>query len=165
MKLDVTINGIEESIEILDQAPSYGFRLGQSAERAVEIRMPEPGVYSVLMDGRSYDAHVEEHPGRLVVAVDGFRFEIAVRDPRRLTRGAGRRAGVGVETIVSPMPGKVVRVLVAPGDVVETGQGMVVVEAMKMQNEMKAPRAGRVLSVAAKEGATVTAGEALATLE
>ena len=63
------------------------------------------------------------------------------------------------------MPGKVVRVLVAPGDAVETGQGLVVVEAMKMQNEMKAARAGRVLSVAAREGATVTAGEVLATVE
>jgi len=63
------------------------------------------------------------------------------------------------------MPGKVVRVLVAPGDSVEAGQGIAVVEAMKMQNEMKAARAGKVLSVPAKEGATVAAGEVLATIE
>jgi biotin carboxyl carrier protein len=63
------------------------------------------------------------------------------------------------------MPGKVVRVLVAPGDSVEAGQGVAVVEAMKMQNEMKASRAGKVLSVPAKEGATVAAGEVLATIE
>ncbi|MBZ5578441.1 MAG: hypothetical protein LAP40_17905 [Acidobacteriia bacterium] len=62
------------------------------------------------------------------------------------------------------MPGKVVRVLVVPGDAVEAGQGLMVVEAMKMQNEMKASRAGRVLTVSAKEGATVTAGEVLATI-
>jgi biotin carboxyl carrier protein len=63
------------------------------------------------------------------------------------------------------MPGKVVRVLAAPGDEVVAGQGIVVVEAMKMQNELKANRTGRVLSVAAKEGATVNAGELLATIE
>jgi biotin carboxyl carrier protein len=62
------------------------------------------------------------------------------------------------------MPGKVVRVLVAVGDAVEAGQGIVVVEAMKMQNEMKAPRAGKVIAIAAKTGATVTAGEVLATV-
>ena len=63
------------------------------------------------------------------------------------------------------MPGKVVRVLVAPGDAVEAGQGLIVVEAMKMQNEMKASRAGRVAAVPAKEGATVAAGDVLATIE
>jgi biotin carboxyl carrier protein len=62
------------------------------------------------------------------------------------------------------MPGKVVRVLVSPGDTVEAGQGLLVVEAMKMQNEMKASRAGKVRSIAAKEGATVVAGEVLATI-
>jgi biotin carboxyl carrier protein len=63
------------------------------------------------------------------------------------------------------MPGKVVRVLVTVGDAVEPGQGIVVVEAMKMQNELKAPRAGKVTGIAAKVGATVTAGEVLATIE
>jgi biotin carboxyl carrier protein len=62
------------------------------------------------------------------------------------------------------MPGKVVRVLVAAGDVVEAGQGLLVVEAMKMQNEIKAPRSGQVISLTAREGATVAAGEPLATI-
>jgi biotin carboxyl carrier protein len=62
------------------------------------------------------------------------------------------------------MPGKVVRVLVAVGDEVAAGQGLLVVEAMKMQNEMKAPRPGKVLSLSAAEGSTVTAGEVLATI-
>ena len=100
----------------------------------------------------------------MVVVIDGFRFEIDVRDPRRFRRSAGGRGGEGVQTIVAPMPGKVVRVLVAPGDSVEAGQGLMVVEAMKMQNEMKAARAGSVLSVSAREGATVAAGEVLATI-
>jgi biotin carboxyl carrier protein len=117
------------------------------------------------MDGRSYDARVEEAAGGLVVVIGGYRFEIEVRDPRRWSRKSGGRGGEGVETVLAPMPGKVVRVLVAPGDAVAPGQGIVVVEAMKMQNEMQASRAGRVVTVPAKEGATVAAGEVLATIE
>jgi biotin carboxyl carrier protein len=63
------------------------------------------------------------------------------------------------------MPGKVVRVLVAQGDLVEAGQGIAVVEAMKMQNELKAPRGGRIASLSTHEGATVAAGEVLAVIE
>jgi biotin carboxyl carrier protein len=117
------------------------------------------------MDGRSYEARVEEHPGLLVVVIDGYRFEIDVRDPRRLRRGASGRGAAGVQTISAPMPGKVVRVLVMAGDVVEAGQGLLVVEAMKMQNEIKAQRAGKVLTVSAREGETVAPGESLATIE
>ncbi|HSB13592.1 MAG TPA: acetyl-CoA carboxylase biotin carboxyl carrier protein subunit, partial [Bryobacteraceae bacterium] len=65
----------------------------------------------------------------------------------------------------APMPGKVVRVLAAEGDLVEAGQGLLVVEAMKMQNEVKAPKAGRVAALAAREGGTVAAGDVLAVIE
>jgi len=165
MKLLLTINGAKGAIELLAPAPDCRFRLDGGGERAAQVEMPEPGVYSILMDGRSYDAHVEETPGGLVVTIDGFRFEIDARDPRRFTRRSAGRGGEGVQTVTAPMPGKVVRVLVAPGEAVEAGQGLLVVEAMKMQNEMKAPRAGKVLSVSTREGATVKAGEALAVIE
>jgi len=116
------------------------------------------------MEGRCYDARVEETAAGLVVVIDGFRFEIEVRDPRRWSRKTGTHGGEGVQTLAAPMPGKVVRVLAAPGDMVEAGQGILVVEAMKMQNEMRAARAGRILGVTVKEGATVAAGEILATI-
>jgi len=164
MKLLLTINGAEDHIDILSPGPACRFQLGETAERPAQVETPEPGVYSVLLDGRSYDAYVEETPNGLVVVIDGYHFEIEVRDPRRWSRKTGGRGGEGIQTIVSPMPGKVVRVLVAQGDAVEAGQGLVVVEAMKMQNEMKAPRAGKVLTLSAKEGATVTAGEVLVTI-
>jgi len=164
MKLALTINGAEHAIDLLAPAPACRFQLGDSPERSAQVEMPEPGVYSVLMDGRSYDAYVEETPNGLVVSLQGYHFEIEARDPRRWSRKAAGSGGEGVETIASSMPGKVVRVLVAVGDTVEAGQGIAVVEAMKMQNEMKARRAGKVLSVAAKEGATVRAGEILATI-
>jgi biotin carboxyl carrier protein len=164
MKLDLTIDGVDGSIEILQAAPSCRFKLADGQERTAEVELAEPCVYSVLMNGRSYDVRVEETPGALAVVIDGFRFEIEVRDPRRFSRKSAGRGGEGVQTILAPMPGKVVRVLVAAGDAVEPGQGLLVVEAMKMQNEMKAGRAGTVLTVTAREGATVTAGEALVTL-
>jgi biotin carboxyl carrier protein len=165
MKLTLNSGGGEQSIEIQSAAPIYRFRLGDAEERKANVEIPEAGVYSVLLDGRMYDARVEETPAGLVVVIDGYRFEMEVRDPRRWSRKDAARGSEGVQTVAAPMPGKVVRVLVAPGDPVAAGQGLVVVEAMKMQNEMKASRAGRILSVAVKEGATVAAGEILAMIE
>jgi biotin carboxyl carrier protein len=164
MKLLLHSEGGEQPIEIAPSAPIYRFRLGDTAERIANVEMPEPCVYSVLLDGRMYDARVEETPAGLVIVIDGYRFEMEVRDPRRWSRKDAARGGDGVQTVVAPMPGKVVRLLVAPGDEVKAGQGLLVVEAMKMQNEMKAARAGKILSVTVKEGATVTAGEVLATI-
>jgi biotin carboxyl carrier protein len=165
MKLELKIDGVDQPIELLRNGPACRFRLGDALEFTAHVETPEPGMYSVLLDGLSYDTSVEETPSGLVVVVDGHRFEIEVRDPRRWTRGSGGAGAEGLQTVLAPMPGKVVRVLIAPGDAVETGQGLIVVEAMKMQNELKAARGGRVLSVAAKEGATVAAGETLATIE
>ncbi len=165
MKLELKIDGVDQFIELLGNGPDCRFRFGDAPERAAHVETPEPGMYSVLLDGLSFDTSVEETPTGLVVVLDGFRFEIEVRDPRRWTHGACAAGAKGLQTVLAPMPGKVVRVLVAPGDAVETGQGLIVVEAMKMQNEMKATRAGRVLSVTVKEGATVSAGEILATIE
>jgi biotin carboxyl carrier protein len=105
---------------------------------------------------------VEPTAEGLVVVVNGTRLEVAVRDPRRWSARSGGQAADGVQSLLAPMPGKVVRVLARPGDMVEAGQGILVVEAMKMQNEMKAGRAGRVLSIAVQEGATVKADEVLA---
>jgi biotin carboxyl carrier protein len=165
MKLSLTINGAENTIEILAGAPRCRFRIGEEPEREAHVEAPEPGVYSVLMDGRSYDAHIEQTPaGAVVVVIDGYRFEIEARDPRRWTAKRGGRRGEGVARVTAPMPGKIVRVLVSVGDTVEPGRGLLVVEAMKMQNEIKAPRAGTVLAIAAREGATVAAGEVLATI-
>ena len=164
MKLNLKVNGAARQIEIVAPAPTCRFRLDEGAERTADVAAPAPGLYSILLDGRSYDVQVERTPQHFVVVLRGHRFEIEVHDPRRWSSQSAGRHGEDVETIAAPMPGKVVRVLVAPGDAVEAGQGVLVVEAMKMQNEMKATRAGRVVSVIAKEGATVAAGEVLATI-
>src|SRR3954453_6698747 len=115
MKLSMKIDGAEGQVEILAPAPDCRFRLGDEPERRADVAVPEPGVYSVLMDGRSYEARVEEGGNGLVVVIDGRRFEIEVRDPRRFTRKSGEMAD-GVQTVAAPMPGKIVRVLAAIGD-------------------------------------------------
>jgi biotin carboxyl carrier protein len=129
------------------------------------IEAVEPGVYSVLVDGRSYEARVEESDSCVVVFIDGHRFEVEIRDPRRWSRQSGKPVVEGRLNVTAPMPGKIVRLLVVEGDTVESGQGLLVMEAMKMQNEMKAPKAGRVVSISAREGATVAAGDVLAAIE
>ena len=121
----------------------------------------EPGVYSILVDGASYDVRVVAGQ----VTVGKRRFDYDIDDPRQWKGSDGAAGGAGRAVIVAPMPGKVVRVLVAVGDQVEAGAGIVVVEAMKMQNELKAPRSGRVSAIQAQENDSVVAGATLAVIE
>lgn len=126
----------------------------------------EPGVYSVLTGKRAMEARVLPGPNQsLIVELLGRSYAVRVRDPREIVAQRDRSGAEGRRDISAPMPGKVVRVLVEVGVMVETGQGLVVVEAMKMQNELKAPKAGKVVALAAKAGASVTAGQVLVTLE
>jgi biotin carboxyl carrier protein len=162
MKLILAVNGAEKEIEILAPAPEWCFRV-DGVERQALVTRVEPGVYSILLDGRVYEACMDHAGQCLVVLVAGERFEVEVRDPRSWSRKSVA-GSPGVATLSAPMPGKVVRVLVAVGDPVEAGQGLVVVEAMKMQNEIKAPRSGQVVSLTVREGATVAAGELLAAI-
>ncbi|MCZ2149771.1 MAG: biotin/lipoyl-binding protein [Bryobacterales bacterium] len=138
---------------------------GGSSTRRLRYAEVEPGVYSLLDRERALEARVTPGLEGWIVELAGRRITVEVEDPRELS---GRARGFGAEgqqSIRSPMPGKVVRVLVEEGVRVEEGQGLVVVEAMKMQNEMKAPKSGKVIALAARAGASVTAGEVLVTLE
>jgi biotin carboxyl carrier protein len=114
-----------------------------------------------LLDGRSVEVRAIVSPEGLRLDLDGRSFTAEVRDPRDRGQKSAATLGTGRQNIVAPMPGKVVRVLVREGDTVELGQGLVVVEAMKMQNEMKAVRGGRVVEVRARDGDTVVAGDTL----
>jgi biotin carboxyl carrier protein len=135
------------------------------SEQLIAVTEVEPGVYSVLLDGASYEIRLVETLQGLSAEVGRRRFAVEVRDPRDTGRGARASIGSGRQKIAAPMPGKVVRVLVKVGDLVDAGQGLVVVEAMKMQNEMKASRPGRVIEVRAGAGETVGAGDTLVVLE
>ena len=124
-----------------------------------------PGVYSILIDGRSYEAQVSKRAGEqegdsspYVVTVGLRNYLVEIRDPRRWRRdGSGVRER-GPQEIVAPMPGKIVKILVSEKQEVSREQGLLVIEAMKMQNEIRAPRAGRVARIYAREGSGVEAG-------
>ena len=120
------------------------------------------GAWSILIEGRSYAVKLLGKGG---VSVNGRVYQVEVCDPRgpRGRRTQAERSGPQV--VATSMPGRVVRVLVTAGQQVAAGQRLIVVEAMKMQNEMKAPRAGRVASVKAEAGATVSAGDILVVIE
>jgi biotin carboxyl carrier protein len=120
-----------------------------------------PGVYSVLIEGASYEARVTENQ----ISIGEHRFHFAIEDPRQWKRSGAAAGTHGRASILAPMPGKVVRLLVAIDDQVVAGQGIVVVEAMKMQNELKAPRDGRVTAILVAEHDGVNAGAVLAVIE
>jgi biotin carboxyl carrier protein len=165
MTFDVDIDGISTRLEVQRDGEHCRFRLGDQDERSAQLAMVEPGVYSVLLDGRSYEARAETGEDCAWITIRGHRFRVAITDPRRWARTAARAPGQDRESVVASMPGKIVRVLVKPGESVTAGQGILVVEAMKMQNEMKTRRGGTVVAVAVREGETVAAGAILATIE
>jgi len=135
------------------------------SQQLASVRQVEAGVYSVLLDGTSYEIRIQPSLEGLTASVAGRRFAVEVRDPRDASRGSRASIGSGRQNVTAPMPGKVIRILVDTGDVVETAQGLVVVEAMKMQNELKATRPGRVVEIRARNGETVGAGDVLLVLE
>ena len=152
----VLVDGTRYAVS-LDPDGSYRLAEGSGTVSIIEV---EPGVYSVLKDGVSYEVRAENG----TVSIAGHRFNVEVDDPRARKKGAGSAAAAGQQTLRAAMPGKVVRVLVSAGDEVTAGQGIVVVEAMKMQNEIKSPVAGSVLSVAVREGAAVAGGDTIAVI-
>lgn len=134
-----------------------------------EVRELQAGVYLLLLDGQVYECRVDHPAGKpegAEVTVNTQAYTVALTDPKRLRGVESAGASLdGTARIVAPMPGKVVRVLVEEGAEVEAGAGLVVVEAMKMQNEMKSPKAGVVTSINVQTGATVNAGDVLAVVE
>ncbi|HUZ97599.1 MAG TPA: biotin/lipoyl-containing protein [Edaphobacter sp.] len=129
---------------------------------AANARMLQPGIMSLVIEGRQYRCVLDGDS----VLIDGRRFAFEVNDPRSLQgrRSAGRGAA-GPRAVKAPMPGRVVRVLTVVGDEVAEQQGVIVIEAMKMQNELKSPKAGKVVRVAVAVGDTVGAGDVLVVVE
>jgi biotin carboxyl carrier protein len=131
----------------------------------MSIERVEPGVYSVLQDGRQIELRISQDGDSYRVTVLGRSHSFMLEDPRRWSDSAASASGQSSARVLSPMPGKVVRALVAAGDSVHAGQGLVVVEAMKMQNELKSPIDGIVTKVSVEAGATVNANQVLVIVE
>jgi biotin carboxyl carrier protein len=162
MKRDVLANGAPAKIHIEGDRLRYDRDGAPSVVSDFEIHPMQPGTYWVRLGTRSYRVMLGPSGH---VSVNARPLQIEVFDPRDL-RATGRGSSKsGRQEILSPMPGKIVRVLAAVGDTVEEGQGLVVVEAMKMQNEMKSPKAGTVLEVRTRADATVSAEEILLVIE
>ena len=166
MKYEIVMNGARRSVEFTpptNETSRVAFRVDGRLVEADAIRISR-GAYSILIGGRSLEVTAEEISGGLLLRTNGREFQVEVIDPRSWRRGRG--AGIeleGRQQLVAPMPGKIVRVLVATGEQVTAGQGLLVIEAMKMQNEIRSPKSGTVEKLA-REGQTVNAGEVLATV-
>ncbi len=164
MNYEIVINGARRNVEFTPQtngASRVAFTVDGRLVDADAIRISR-GAYSILLGGRSLEVTAEENSDGLLIRANGREFQVEIFDPRswRRRRGAGIELE-GRQQLVAPMPGKIVRVLVAAGEQVSAGQGLLVIEAMKMQNEIRSPKSGAVEKVA-REGQTVNAGEVLA---
>jgi biotin carboxyl carrier protein len=162
MKLDVEIDGKTHSVELVQERDlSRWFADGLPLDAdAVEV---SPGVYSILLHGESFEVRIEKVGSELRAMALGREYKITIRDPREWKRNrGGATEAEGRQQVTAPMPGKVVRILVATGDQVQAGQGLMVVEAMKMQNEIRTPKSGKIERLSVTEGQTVNAGEVVA---
>jgi biotin carboxyl carrier protein len=170
MKFAIRLSGAfeEESriVELNGNADCWSMRLDGISIQADAVEI-SPNIFSILHGGESHEVRVTPSPnGKLTIEIGSHAFTAEIVDPRAWR---GRRHGAieaaGRQQVVAPMPGKVVRVLVQAGDAVGAGQGLVVIEAMKMQNEICSPKGGSVKRVLAKEGQLINAGETVAWVE
>jgi biotin carboxyl carrier protein len=170
MKFEIQLEGGGEKkkrlVELERDGAGYRILLdGRQVD--ADVVQVAPYTISILLNGQSYEVHVSDSiDGRLKLQSGPHEFAAEVVDPRAWR---GRRHGSleaeGRQQIVAPMPGKVIRILVQAGDTVEAKQGLAVIEAMKMQNEIRSPKRGKIERVLVKEGQNVGSGEVLAWVE
>jgi len=164
--MKLTARAGEREHEILIERRDAGFVVtvdGVTTE--ADVRELAGGFLSILMRGRSYEVSVEVDGDTYRVRHGASRQTVMLTDPSRKARASGLGAKQGPQDVVTLMPGKVARVLVQVGDQVQSGQGLVVVEAMKMENEIGSPKAGKVVAVHVEAGRNVEGGAALVVVE
>ena len=162
MKFEIRIDARTRIVELEREAGPWRISLdGKNVEAdAIEIA---PNIFSILLNGESHEFRITPTPAGSLMLQNGHQeFTAEVLDPRAWR---GRRHSAleaeGRQQILAPMPGKVVRLLIQAGEKVQAGQGLLVVEAMKMQNEIRSPKSGTVERLLVKEGQPVNAGEVL----
>ncbi len=165
MLFDVTIEGQKHRLELEPVDGQWQCRL-DGREVHVDAVLARRDVLSLLVEGKAYEIKRERTATDAHLWVGPVRYAAELSDPRSLR---ARKAGSGLEhgpvKLVAPMPGKIVRVVAAERSAVEAGQAVLVVEAMKMQNELKSPKKGVVQRIMASAGAAVNAGDVLAIVE
>ena len=164
IRYDAEINGEKSIIEFEERegrcnavvdGRHYGFEVARHEDCAYQIFIGDSVYQATVFDSRS---------GPLSVKLRGHEFEVRLTDRKHLRPGRESHRE-GLQSLVSPMPGKVVRVLCVVGEEVTSGQGVIVVEAMKMQNEIKAAHSGKLIDVHVAVGDTVESGQILAVIE
>lgn len=165
MKLKAIVGEREEDLLLKIEDGRVSAEIGNRVYN-LDVREIEPDSYMFLLNTNVHECRVSASKNTFDVSVHGRNYSVTIVDPKRLRSGQNSdRHHHGVAEILAPMPGKVVRVQTETGATVEKGAGVVVVEAMKMQNEMKSPRDGIVVSIKVKPGDTVNAGDVLAVIE
>lgn len=168
MKLKALIGDREEDLLLKLEDGQISAEIGGRVY-TLQARELHADSYLFFLGSNVHECRATERAGSkdtFDVTIHGHSHEVTIVDPKRLRSGQNSdRHHHGVAEILAPMPGKVVRVQMEAGASVEKGEGVVVVEAMKMQNEMKSPRAGVVVSINVKPGDTVNAGDVLAVIE
>jgi len=165
MKLKAIVGEREEDLLLKIEDGRVSAEIGNRVYN-LGVREIEPDSYMFLLNTNVHECRVSASKNTFGVSVHGRNYSVTIVDPKRLRSGQNSdRHHHGVTEILAPMPGKVVRVQTQTGATVEKGAGVVVVEAMKMQNEMKSPRDGIVVSINVEPGDTVNAGDVLAVIE
>jgi len=165
MVYDVIVGGKTHRLELERTEDGWNCRL-DGTQVHVDAVLPRRDVLSLLVDGRAYEVKREQSATDLHLWVGSTRYGVELRDPRSLRSRKGSALDEkGPRKIVAPMPGRVIRLLAAEQAEVEAGQGVLVVEAMKMQNEIKSPKKGIVKKIVTAAGAAVNAGDVLAIVE
>lgn len=166
MIYEVSIDGTPHKVELERRGDQWRCQVDGHAYE-LDAAFTARDVLSILVGGKAYEVKREYSlTGETHVIIGSERFEAEVRDPRSLrSRRAAAGVGEGPQKIAAPMPGKVVRIMAPEKTEVEAGQGILVMEAMKMQNEIKSPKKGVVTKIAVAEGANVNAGDVMAIVE
>ena len=164
MTYDIAIDGKNYRLDLNQVDGRWHCQL-DGREIEVDAVLARPDVLSLRIGNKAYEVKCERVASDLHIWVGSVRYAAEVRDPRSL-RGRARAVDEhGPKKLTAPMPGKVVRILVNQGAEIEAGAGVLVVEAMKMQNEVKSPKKGTVQKILVNEGAAVNAGDVLAIVE
>jgi biotin carboxyl carrier protein len=158
MRLALALDGDTVAVEVVEREGGYRVRLGEEW-LDVDAWLPATGPASLRIEGESWLVDLAEEDGAVLVTLGGRTHRVEVEEGRR--RDRARAAGGGGQRLVAPMPGRVVAVHVRPGDRVEPGAPLIVLEAMKMENEFRATAAGTVSDVTVVAGQAVNAGDLL----
>jgi biotin carboxyl carrier protein len=166
MILDASVDGRPHRVEVTGGPLRYTVTIDG---RRLDVDWREAGGAFVSLltgpGGRSHQVALETRPGGYRVLVGSDEFAVELLEAARVDGAAARRPPAGPARLLAPMPGRIVRVMAEPGQEVAAGEGLIVMEAMKMENELRSPRSGRVAQVHARERQNVETGALLVVVE